>query len=116
MVTTESSTSSPFRWIAGHVALDFANTIAWFRRDDDPDDVLTQYERLTSYARFVDWSRQARLVDGRTAESLLERAASAPAAAAMVLDRAKSLREALHRIFAARAREEAVPRSEEHTS
>lgn len=108
MVTTESSTSPAFRWIAGHVALDFANTIAW-TRSDGPDDALPQYERLTSYARLVDWSLRAGLVDGRMAGSLLQRAASAPAAADVALDRATSLREAIHQIFAARAREEAVP-------
>jgi predicted RNA-binding Zn ribbon-like protein len=106
----DPSSQLPFRWLGGHVALDFTNTIAWtWLEDGRPAATLPPYERLTSYERLVDWSRNAGLLDSRTATALLELAARSPSQAERVLERATTVRGSIHWLFAAHARQESIP-------
>lgn len=106
----DPSSPIPFRWIGGHAALDFTNTIAWsLAEDGGPAAILPRHERLISYERVVEWSRAANLLDSRTATSLLEHASHAPSEAERVLERAKTLRGAIHWLFVTHARDEPLP-------
>src|SRR5512136_205044 len=78
----------------GRLCLDFANTADW-HASDQPE------ERLTSYAEFVSWSRQAGVLTEDQAKRLLRRAADRPEEARVVMNRAIALREAIYEIFAA---------------
>ncbi|MEE9209184.1 MAG: ABATE domain-containing protein [Kiloniellales bacterium] len=81
------------RPIAGHLCLDFVNTLGW-RGDDRPN------ERLARYGDLVTWCLGAGTLTPKGAKALRGRAAADPAAAEAVLVRARDLREALHRLFA----------------
>jgi predicted RNA-binding Zn ribbon-like protein len=77
----------------GHPCLDFVNSV-------DRTTHRPPVERLLSYADLLAWSAGAETLPGGPAE--LTRAARArPAEAEAVLARARALREALYRIFAA---------------
>jgi predicted RNA-binding Zn ribbon-like protein len=91
----------PKDFVGGHVALDFTNTVT--ARDTTPRDWLD------GYARLVDWSRQAGLVEPRIAAQLLTAAGHAPRESALVLGRARKLREALHDALVALLAHRAVP-------
>lgn len=106
---TDSPALLPYRWISGHPALDFTNTIAWSLHGGSHDCPLPEFERLTTYDRLVDWAMQAGLVGSEMAESLLEEARHSPHQADEVVDRAKDLREAIHQIFTAVFRHQQVP-------
>lgn len=75
-----------------HLALDLANTIS-DRKGEHPID------RLTDYARLVEFARQTDLVSQAEARRLLARAAAAPGEAAQVQRGAVALRDALYGIF-----------------
>jgi predicted RNA-binding Zn ribbon-like protein len=106
----DPSSPIPFRWIGGHVALDFTNTIAWaLPEDGGRAAVLPCYERLTSYERLVDWSQNANLLDSSTAASLLERASHSPSEADRALERTTTLRGAIHWLVTAYARDDPIP-------
>jgi predicted RNA-binding Zn ribbon-like protein len=77
-----------------YVCLDLINTVSWRTRE-------RPHERLTSYAGLVAWSQEAGVVTEQQAQRLLEGAIGRPADAAMVLEQALALREALYRIFSA---------------
>ncbi len=81
------------RPIAGHLCLDFVNTLAW-RGDDRPN------ERLARYGDLVTWCLGAGTLTPNGAKALRGHAAAHPTAAEAVLVRARDLREALHRLFA----------------
>jgi predicted RNA-binding Zn ribbon-like protein len=85
-----------FHLIGGHTALDFANTVGWHAGDEP-------FEWLTDYPVLVAWSRQAGLVGEGDAHHLLAAAARRPAAAAAALERARTVRETIYRLFAALA-------------
>lgn len=87
----------------GRLCLDFANTVGGRAAE-------RTVERLNTYPDLVNWSRQAGVLDGREAASLVRRAARRPKEAARVMERARDLREAVFRIFAATAAGEAPPR------
>jgi predicted RNA-binding Zn ribbon-like protein len=74
--------------IAGHIALDFTNTVT--ARDTTPLDWLD------GYARLLEWASLAGVVDAATATRLTTAAERAPREAAAALGRARKLREALH--------------------
>jgi predicted RNA-binding Zn ribbon-like protein len=78
----------------GRLCLDYANTADWHASDQP-------VERLTSYAEFVSWSRQAGVLTENQAKRLLRRAADRPEEARVVMNRAIALREAIYEIFAA---------------
>lgn len=106
----EPSSPLPYRWLGEHGALDFANTIAWPRYSSGDHPIsLAQYERLTSYDRLVDWSTHAGMMDPQAADSLLQEARRMPAGADRALERALTLRESVHQVFAALAHKEPVP-------
>ncbi|HEX6177455.1 MAG TPA: ABATE domain-containing protein [Thermoanaerobaculia bacterium] len=84
----------PLKFVGGHPALDFVNTVAW------PEPMG---ERLTSYERLVRWSEAAGLLARSSATRLLARARREPSGATAALARALSDRILLHRLFARRS-------------
>lgn len=86
--------------IAGHVSLDFINTVDW-HRSAQPHEWLTGYEEL------VAWSAHAGVVTPHEAEQLRALAAERQTLAAAVVDRAITVREALYRIVLARLAQQA---------
>lgn len=83
-----------FSYVAGDSALDFANTLG-DRGTDAPN------ERLRTYEDLVWWAFGAEALPGRVARRLISTASEHPEAARATLDRARRLREAMHRAFAA---------------
>ena len=77
------------------LALDFVNTNDWHASEKP-------IERLPGYADFVAWSLRVGLLTAAAASELRLFADSHAAAAQAVLDRARTLREALYRLFTAR--------------
>jgi predicted RNA-binding Zn ribbon-like protein len=80
-------------FVAGHVALDFTNTVT--ARDSVPLDWLD------GYPRFLEWSRMTGVIDATMATKLAAAASRSPREAASALGRARKVREALHDICAA---------------
>jgi predicted RNA-binding Zn ribbon-like protein len=78
----------PKDFVAGHLALDFANTVT--ARDTTPRDWLD------GYARLLEWAAMAGAVDAATAARLASAAERAPREASAALGRARKVREALH--------------------
>jgi predicted RNA-binding Zn ribbon-like protein len=83
----------PRDFIAGHVALDFANTVT--ARDTTPRDWLDGYGRL------IEWAGLANVIDARSAARLAAAANDAPREGAAALGRARKVREALHDVCVA---------------
>ncbi len=83
------------------VALDFVNTLDW-RNTDAP------IERLNSYADLVAWLCEADTLPPPLAQRMLAAATADVAGATAALTRARTLREAIHRVFAAVARGDAL--------
>lgn len=83
----------PFRYVAGDVALDFVNTVDWA-----PAGLLN--DRLTDYARLVEWAEGAGLVDADVAGSFRSAARSRPREADAAIAEARALRQTLHQVFA----------------
>ena len=77
--------------VAGHVALDFINTVT--SRDTSPVDWLDGYSRL------IEWAALAGVVDVRAAANLRELGEGSSREAAAALTRARKMREALHDAF-----------------
>ncbi|HEX9728080.1 MAG TPA: ABATE domain-containing protein [Gemmatimonadales bacterium] len=99
MSTGDAVTGTPvskFSFVGGQLALDFANTLS-DRGTERP------HERLAEYPDLVWWSFAAGLAGGRAARRLLAAAERRRVDAAAVLDRARELREALHRAFTSTA-------------
>jgi predicted RNA-binding Zn ribbon-like protein len=90
--------------VAGHVSLDFANTVT--ARDTQPRDWLDGYPRL------IEWSRLAGLIDNRVAARLLASADRSPREAGAALVRARRLREALHDVCVALLTQRAPPKAQ----
>ncbi|MFN2521016.1 MAG: ABATE domain-containing protein [Candidatus Limnocylindria bacterium] len=84
-----------FELTGGALCLDLTNTVGGTRARPRED--------LHSFDDLVEWSRQARALDATAARELRRRAEAAPADAARALRRTVSLREAIHRVFVARA-------------
>jgi predicted RNA-binding Zn ribbon-like protein len=80
--------------IGGRICLDFINTVDC-RNSDHPREVLSTYPNLVS------WSQHANVLTQDEAKDLLREADLHPADARIVLERAITTREALHRIFSA---------------
>lgn len=79
---------------AGHLALDFANTVSG-RLTDAP------IERLASYGDLVEFARQAAVLDEARADALRTWAAAHPVEAEAIRRRATRLRDALYALFRA---------------
>ena len=92
MAETEIQAST-FDFTGNHVCLDFANTV-----QDRP---TNPHELLNSYNDLVSWSQEAHILTENEARQLREEATRRPTEAAVVLQRAIHLREALYRIFLA---------------
>src|ERR1051325_1253241 len=82
-----------FEFVAGDVCLDFANTVGGKRG-------LAAREYLNSYADFLEWCRQADLLNESTTHRLLRSVGRHPDESESALRRALALREAIYRIFA----------------
>jgi predicted RNA-binding Zn ribbon-like protein len=80
----------------GRLCLDFANTL-------DHRPTGRPKERLETYADLAAWSRESGILSAREERALLARAQGAPGKALKVLDRARSMREAIFAIFSRRA-------------
>lgn len=95
---TASVTQPPFQFdlSGGRLCLDFANTVGGMRG-------VTPRERLAGYPDLVEFARQAGAVDDARARRLLAEARRRPAEAERAFAEAVALREALYRIFLARA-------------
>ena len=93
----------PKDFVAGHVALDFTNTVT--ARDTTPLDWLD------GYARLVEWAVLAGLLEARVAANLRAQAEDAPREAGAALGRARKAREALHDACVALLGKRAVPPS-----
>jgi predicted RNA-binding Zn ribbon-like protein len=78
--------------VGGALCLDFVNTV-------DPRHARDRREYLDSYRALTAWGDQAGAIDAAKRDRLDEAAASHPAEAGRVLDRAIRLREALYPIF-----------------
>jgi predicted RNA-binding Zn ribbon-like protein len=83
-----------FDFSGGRLCLDFANTLS-DRKEERP------VERLTGYDALVAWALQAGALTSEEADSLLGAAVAQPVEAEEVLHRARTLREAIYRIFSA---------------
>ncbi|HXV63178.1 MAG TPA: ABATE domain-containing protein, partial [Vicinamibacteria bacterium] len=82
-----------FEPIAGRLALDFVNTVGW-RDRSEPE------ERLASFDDLLSWSRAVGLVSRSERKRLAAQGRLRPSQARAVVERARVLREALHRLFA----------------
>jgi predicted RNA-binding Zn ribbon-like protein len=91
MTGTETHAGN-LKLVGGWLCLDFVNTVDW-RTSNHPK------EWLTSYSDLVSWSRHTSILDDNKSREFLQKAALHPTDAAAVLERAKTLREALFRIF-----------------
>lgn len=87
---------------AGHLALDFANTVS-DRRSANPIDHLASYQDLLAFAA------QCAVLSGADSQKLAARARRSPAATQEVVQRALALRDALYDLLAAVAEERPPP-------
>lgn len=88
--------------VGGRTCLDFVNTASQ-RRTGPFSDKLTDYEAL------LDWAIQSDQLTEKEAADLRTRAAKHPRETAVVVERARTLREAIYRVFAARVAGESLP-------
>jgi predicted RNA-binding Zn ribbon-like protein len=87
---------------AGHLALDFANTVS-------NRGTASAIDRLGSYQDLLAFATQAEVLSDAEAHRLAARARRSPAAAEEVLQRARDLRDALYDLFAALAEDRPPP-------
>jgi predicted RNA-binding Zn ribbon-like protein len=78
--------------VAGHLALDFANTV------DDPLGPK-RFDHITDYGRLLAWSQRVGLLTDRAAAELHQIAEDQPRAAAAAVRRSHSLRAAVNETF-----------------
>lgn len=82
------------RLLGERLCLDFANTV-------DPRHSDHPREFLTSYADLVAWAAYAGAIEAEDAARLLEQATHRPAEADLAFQSARTLRQALYRVFSA---------------
>jgi predicted RNA-binding Zn ribbon-like protein len=87
---------------AGHLALDFANTVS-------NRGTASAIDRLGSYQELLAFATQCEVLSDAEAHRLASRARRSPAATDEVLRRARDLRDALYDLFAAVAEERPAP-------
>jgi predicted RNA-binding Zn ribbon-like protein len=85
-----------FEFSGGRPCLDFANTVSDYQADPRRD-------RLPAYSELVEWAAQAGHLTAAEAKQLEREAARRPEAAERVHAEALALREAIFRVFLARA-------------
>lgn len=108
MTDSPAGAGLAFELDAGHLCLDFTNTVRG-RPISEKVDLINNYSSLLS------WARQATILTPGEAATLAETARQQPRAAAEALAQALSLREALYRIFSARAAGLPAAASDLHT-
>jgi predicted RNA-binding Zn ribbon-like protein len=81
--------------VAGHLALDFANTV------DDPHGP-ERFDHVIDYAGLLEWSLRVGVLTDQAAATLRRTSEAHPRRAAAVVRRAASLRDALNETFGAR--------------
>jgi predicted RNA-binding Zn ribbon-like protein len=89
---------SPFEFAGGALCLDFTNTVNHRGQPEREEDLLSNYGDL------LRWSQEAGTLGKVEALRLERRAQRRPALARQILARARTLREAVYRLFARRAR------------
>jgi predicted RNA-binding Zn ribbon-like protein len=94
------STQEKFEWVGGSPVLDFTNTVTC-----TPGGL--ENERLNAYADLVEWAREAGLLSRKEAGRLEAVAARSPGAARDAIKRAQQLREVLHEVLFAEAKDQA---------
>src|SRR6185503_15174954 len=101
-VSDRRATPAPprFELSGGALCLDFANSWGDRRRPES--------DRLGDYGALLAFACEAGLLDRRQAARLHRRARGAPAEAARAYTAARELRDALYRLFSARARRRRV--------
>jgi predicted RNA-binding Zn ribbon-like protein len=91
---TANATESAWSFRAGHLALDFANTMDW-HASDHPEELLNRYPDL------VNWAHDFSLLTPEEARFLSAEAERRPEVAANTLEAAIALRDSIYRIFSA---------------
>jgi predicted RNA-binding Zn ribbon-like protein len=94
-MATSDSPAATMKLIGGDPCLDFVNTVGGRVPADGGSLVIA--DKLAGYADLVAWTRHAGLLAEAEARRLARRAQRRPREAAAVVDRARRLREALHR-------------------
>ena len=84
----------PFRFVGGHAAADFVNTVNWAARGLDRD-------RLSDYRRVVQWAEEVGVLDRAGTVTLRTEAEARPADAAAAYEAARWLRDVLQRLLTA---------------
>jgi predicted RNA-binding Zn ribbon-like protein len=82
-----------FKWVGGHLSLDFNNTVDWKAAEPHAGEYLTDYGRL------VAWAGEAGVLSRQTEASLLDHWTAQPSSGDAALHRAWSTRTTIHRIF-----------------
>jgi predicted RNA-binding Zn ribbon-like protein len=93
-----------FELTGGALCLDLTNTVGGTRTQPRED--------LHSFDDLIEWARQAGALEDAAARELRRRAEAAPADAARALRRTIALREAIHRVFVARATGDRPPEAD----
>jgi predicted RNA-binding Zn ribbon-like protein len=91
-----------FEWIAGDLALDFANTVSW-------DGDILRGDLLGSYRDLVRWGREAGVLGADRSAPLLAAAERHPEMAREAWRVARETRSLIHEIFSALAQGQPVP-------
>lgn len=86
----------PFRYIGGDASLDFMNTVDWTPAG-------LQNDRLTGYDRLLEWGEGAGTLRPDEAAAFRDAATTRSGEATAAVAEARALRQAVHRIAAARA-------------
>ncbi len=93
------ATTPQYQFLAGNLALDFANTADWHESEQP-------VELLPSFSDLLIWGQQAGVLEADDAGRILSAAEREPEAAVTIYGRAITLREAIFRIFRGVARHE----------
>ena len=99
--------SGKFKYIAGHIAVDFVNTVGGWA-DRSANDAQIGYrdvavsDKLETFADLLDWGKGAGVIGESDAIRLLSLSKRFPVAADQVLDRAVRLRRAVYRTLLSR--------------
>ncbi len=94
MANTGARTAGNLELVGGDLCLDLANTV-------NTQIESLRHEYLISYDDLLSWGQHVGILTGRDAKHLRRLAAQRPAAAAAVLDKARSMRETIYHIFSA---------------
>jgi predicted RNA-binding Zn ribbon-like protein len=86
-----------FEFVAGHLALDFVNTVDWRW---DPE---RRQDLLAGAGDLIAWAAKARVVSAAEARALTAAAERDPRRAGVALQRARRIRDVLGRVFEAAA-------------